>query len=89
MTTTAMPDGFRTRYISRIGCFQIESPGMRAILREIRARSEDDIMAALALYRPGPLCGGLNDTFVRRFKGQEAVKHIHSALARCWMIASV
>jgi DNA polymerase-3 subunit alpha len=34
-----------------IGCFQIESPGMRATLREIHARSEDDIMAALALCR--------------------------------------
>jgi DNA-directed DNA polymerase III PolC len=64
-----------------IGCFQIESPGMRATLREIHARSEDDIMAALALYRPGPLSGGLKDAFVRRFKGQEAVKHIHPALA--------
>src|SRR3990172_3644001 len=46
-----------------IGCFQIESPGMRATLREIHARSEDDIMAALALYRPGPLSGGLKDAF--------------------------
>jgi DNA polymerase III alpha subunit len=64
-----------------IGCFQIESPGMRATLREIHARSEDDIMAALALYRPGPLTGGLKDAFVRRFKGQEPVKHIHAALA--------
>ncbi len=64
-----------------IGCFQIESPGMRATLREIRARSEDDIMAALALYRPGPLSGGLKDAFVRRFKGLEPVKHIHPALA--------
>jgi len=64
-----------------IGCFQIESPGMRATLREIRARSEDDIMAALALYRPGPLTGGLKDAFVRRFKGQKPVKHIHPALA--------
>lgn len=64
-----------------IGCFQIESPGMRATLREIRARSEDDIMAALALYRPGPLMGGLKDAFVRRFKGDEPVRHIHPALA--------
>jgi DNA-directed DNA polymerase III PolC len=63
-----------------IGCFQIESPGMRATLREIRARSEDDIMAALALYRPGPLSGGLKDAFVRRFKGEEPVAHIHPAL---------
>ena len=64
-----------------IGCFQIESPGMRATLREIRARSEDDIMAALALYRPGPLTGGLKDAFVRRFKGDEPVQHLHPALA--------
>jgi len=64
-----------------IGCFQIESPGMRATLREIHARSVDDIMAALALYRPGPLTGGLKDAFVRRFKGEEPVQHIHPALA--------
>jgi len=64
-----------------IGCFQIESPGMRATLREIHARNEDDIMAALALYRPGPLSGGLKDAFVRRFKGQEPVQHLHPALA--------
>jgi DNA-directed DNA polymerase III PolC len=63
-----------------IGCFQIESPGMRSTLREIRARSSDDIMAALALYRPGPLSGGLKDAFVRRFKGEEVVSHLHPAL---------
>jgi DNA polymerase III subunit alpha len=63
-----------------IGCFQIESPGMRATLREIHARSPDDIMAALALYRPGPLSGGLKDAFVRRFKGEEPVEHLHPAL---------
>ncbi len=64
-----------------IGCFQIESPGMRATLREIHARSEDDIMAALALYRPGPLTGGLKNAFVRRFRGEEPVQHLHRALA--------
>jgi DNA polymerase III subunit alpha len=63
-----------------IGCFQIESPGMRATLKEIHARTPDDIMAALALYRPGPLSGGLKDAFVRRFKGEEPVQHIHPAL---------
>ncbi|MBT7191431.1 MAG: DNA polymerase III subunit alpha [Anaerolineae bacterium] len=64
-----------------IGCFQIESPGMRATLREIHARSTDDIMAALALYRPGPLTGGLKDAFVRRFKGEEEIHHLHPSLA--------
>lgn len=64
-----------------IGCFQIESPGMRATLREIRAKNMNDIMAALALYRPGPLRGGLRDAFVRRFRGEEPVSQIHSSLA--------
>ena len=64
-----------------IGCFQIESPGMRSTLREIHAKSTDDIMAALALYRPGPLTGGLKDAFVRRFKGAEEIRHLHPTLA--------
>jgi len=63
-----------------IGCFQIESPGMRATLREISAKTPEDIMAALALYRPGPLKGGLRDAFVRRFRGDELVVHIHESL---------
>ena len=41
---------------------------MRATLREIQARSIDDLMVALALYRPGPLSGGLKEAFVERFK---------------------
>ena len=64
-----------------IGCFQIESPGMRATLREINARKKEDIMAALALYRPGPLRGGLRDAFIRRFRGEEKVEHIHPSLS--------
>ena len=64
-----------------IGCFQIESPGMRATLKEIQAKSVDDVMVALALYRPGPLGGGLKDAFVRRHRGEEPVTHLHPALA--------
>jgi DNA polymerase III subunit alpha len=63
-----------------IGCFQIESPGMRATLKEIHARSIDDIMAALALFRPGPLTGGLKDAFVRRHRGLEPVEQLHPSL---------
>jgi len=74
------PTAARVERGDTIGCFQIESPGMRATLREIQAKSEDDIMAALALYRPGPLSGGLKDAFVRRFKGEEKVQHLHPAL---------
>ena len=63
------------------GCFQIESPGMQATLKEIRAESVDDIMVALALYRPGPLTGGLKDAFVRRHRGEEQPEHLHPSLA--------
>jgi DNA polymerase III alpha subunit len=64
-----------------IGCFQIESPGMRATLKEVGAQSVRDLMIALALYRPGPLTGGLKDSFVRRHRGREPVQHLHPALA--------
>lgn len=64
-----------------IGCFQIESPGMRSTLKEIHAHSIPDIMAALALYRPGPLKGGLRDAFVRRHNQIESIEHIHPALS--------
>ena len=63
-----------------IGCFQIESPGMRATLKEVKARSMDDIMVALSLYRPGPLSGGLKNSFVKRHLGKEATEHLHPAL---------
>ena len=75
--TAAMVAGGRT-----IGCFQIESPGMRTTLKEIQARTIDDIMAALALYRPGPLKGGLRDAFVARHNHEEPVEHIHPALSQ-------
>jgi DNA-directed DNA polymerase III PolC len=64
-----------------IGCFQIESPGMRATLKEVQARCIDDVMVALALYRPGPLTGGLKDAFVRRHRGMEEVSYLHPALS--------
>jgi DNA-directed DNA polymerase III PolC len=63
-----------------IGCFQIESPGMRATLHEVRADSPDGLLVALALYRPGPMTGGLKEAFVRRHLGLEPVQHIHPAL---------
>jgi DNA-directed DNA polymerase III PolC len=63
-----------------IGCFQIESPGMRATLKEIQARSLDDLMVALALYRPGPLTGGLKDDFVHRHRGEKEAAQLHPAL---------
>ncbi len=76
------PDVSETVSLGRtIGCFQIESPGMRATLKEIKARTIDDLMVALSLYRPGPLTGGLKDAFVRRHLGKEATEHLHPTLS--------
>jgi DNA-directed DNA polymerase III PolC len=63
-----------------IGCFQTESPGMRMTLRELAARTVNDLIVVLALYRPGPLKGGLKDAFVRRHLGQENAEYLHPAL---------
>ncbi len=63
-----------------IGCFQIESGGMRFTLRELAAQNIGDLIVALALYRPGPLKGGLKDAFVRRHLGQEPTEYLHPAL---------
>ena len=73
----------RSRLLSAaqtIGCFQIESPGMRFTLRELAAKSIGDLIVALALYRPGPLKGGLKDALVRRHLGQEPTDYLHPAL---------
>jgi DNA-directed DNA polymerase III PolC len=64
-----------------IGCFQIESPGMRSTLKEIGCRSIEGIMQALALYRPGPLQGGMLQDFIRRYRGEAKVVDIHPALS--------
>ena len=47
------------------GVFQFESRGMQDLLRRIDPTCFDDITAATALYRPGPLQGGLTDSYVR------------------------
>lgn len=63
-----------------IGCFQIESPGMRATLRAIKAGSVEDLTRALSLYRPGPLKGGFRDVFIRRQTGVESTTYLHPTL---------
>jgi DNA polymerase III subunit alpha len=83
LETIPMTDSSVSQMVSQgrtIGCFQIESPGMRATLKEVKATSVDDIMVALSLYRPGPLTGGLKDSFVKRHLGREATEHLHTAL---------
>lgn len=62
------------------GIFQLESEGMKDILRKIKPDSFADIMALLALYRPGPLGGLTKDSFIKRKHGKEKLDYIHKSL---------
>jgi len=62
------------------GIFQLESSGMRQIVRDLRPSSLEDISSILALYRPGPLDAGLIPKFINRKHGKETIDFAHSSL---------
>src|SRR5262249_28527850 len=57
------------------GVFQFESPGMRDILRRYQPGRIEDLTALNALYRPGPIQGGMIDDFIERKWGRRAVQY--------------
>jgi DNA polymerase III subunit alpha len=57
--------------------FQLESPGMKELLRKLKPDSFNDIVAAVALYRPGPLDAGMVDEYINRKHGNAPVKYLH------------
>ncbi|KGG21834.1 DNA polymerase III subunit alpha [Prochlorococcus marinus] len=63
------------------GIFQLESSGMRQIVRDLQPSSLEDISSILALYRPGPLDAGLIPKFINRKHGREAIDFPHASLA--------
>ena len=63
-----------------IGVFQLESRGMRDILKKINATKFEDLIAVLALYRPGPLGSGMVDDFINRKQGKKSISYIHPKL---------
>lgn len=58
------------------GVFQLESSGMKDLLVRLKPECFDDIVALVALYRPGPLESGMVDDFVERKHGRKSVKYI-------------
>ena len=62
------------------GIFQLESSGMRQIVRDLKPSSLEDISSILALYRPGPLDAGLIPKFINRKHGREAIDFAHTKL---------
>jgi DNA polymerase-3 subunit alpha len=62
------------------GIFQLESDGMRGYLKKLQADSFEDIVAMLALYRPGPLGAGMVDDYINVKHGTQKVKYPHPML---------
>ncbi|MFH1561980.1 MAG: DNA polymerase III subunit alpha [Nitrospirota bacterium] len=62
-----------------IGTFQLESTGMRDLARRLKPDVFEDLIALIALYRPGPLGSGMTDEFVKNKHGGK-IKHLHSSL---------
>lgn len=58
-----------------LGVFQLESGGMRDLLKKMKPDSFEDIIALLALYRPGPLESGMVDDYVKRKHGVMAAQY--------------
>jgi DNA polymerase-3 subunit alpha len=62
------------------GIFQFESEGMKNILRRLKPDRFEDLVAINALYRPGPIGGGLIDDFIKRRHGKVKVEYPHPLL---------
>ncbi|MCB1023404.1 MAG: DNA polymerase III subunit alpha [Acidobacteria bacterium] len=56
--------------------FQFESGGMQEICRRLKPKELEDLAALNALYRPGPLDGGMVDDFIARHRGEKPVRYI-------------
>jgi DNA-directed DNA polymerase III PolC len=81
-----IPDGDPATYETlrsgkTVGVFQIESPGLRALLRDLRPTCLDDITLALSLIRPGASESGMKKLFLERFHGEKEIDYPHPLLA--------
>lgn len=63
--------------------FQVESEGMKKLLKKLAPDRFEDIIAVLALYRPGPLGSGMVDDFILRKKGLQKIDFFHESLKAC------
>lgn len=60
--------------------FQLESRGMKDLVKRLRPDMFDDLVALVALFRPGPLQSGMVDDFINRKHGRAAVRYPHPAI---------
>ncbi|MEW6357235.1 MAG: DNA polymerase III subunit alpha [Planctomycetota bacterium] len=63
-----------------LGVFQLSSEGMRNLLQRLKPNDINDIIAVVALYRPGPLGSGMIDDYINRAHGSEKTAYLHPSL---------
>src|SRR5204863_9608801 len=83
VTSLPLDDPAPYRLITRgdtVGIFQLESGGMRKLLTRMKPSCFEDLIAALALYRPGPLDSGMVEEYIQRKNGKTAVRYPDPAL---------
>ncbi len=64
-----------------MACFQLESPAMRGLLKKMQIENVNDVIAAVALIRPGASGSGMKEVYIKRRAGLEAIKYVHPSLA--------
>jgi len=62
------------------GVFQLESSGLKEVLRKLQPERFEDIIAVNALYRPGPLGSGMVDDFIERRHGRQKIEYLFPEL---------
>jgi DNA polymerase-3 subunit alpha len=63
-----------------LGVFQVESSGMREMCRKLKPTCFEDVVAGVALYRPGPMEAGMLDDFIERKHGRQRISYPHPLL---------
>jgi DNA polymerase III subunit alpha len=64
------------------GIFQLEGSGMTSLIRRVQPDRFEDLVALLALYRPGPLESGMADDYVERRHGRQKISYPHPSLSK-------
>ncbi|HRC53434.1 MAG TPA: hypothetical protein PLK53_02890, partial [Bacillota bacterium] len=75
------PDTFnRLKSADTVGIFQLESPAQRGLQARLDTDNIEDVVASVALIRPGPIKGNMVEPFIRRRKGEEEITYLEPRL---------
>ncbi|MCS6927151.1 MAG: DNA polymerase III subunit alpha, partial [Candidatus Binatia bacterium] len=83
LSTLPLDDRATYQTLSRgdtVGVFQMEGSGIRKLITQLKPSCFEDIIAVIALFRPGPLDSGAAEQFIRRKHGKEPITYLHPLL---------